>query len=211
LVVALFCAAQRGDGPATHRGQGGFSLIELLTVIVVAGILAVYGLPNLISLIRADTLSTSANKLVFALNYARNEAVKRDAQVYVCPSSDGATCTNGSSWAIGWMVYILPSGSSTPTPLQSWPALPSNFTLVSKQNGTTTAAAAPVTYQPNGLTYSSALAMPSASTTEFIFCSAQGISKAVDVELMPTGRVETSLTPGQNLQGNALATTSSCS
>jgi type IV fimbrial biogenesis protein FimT len=185
--------------------ERGFTLPELLTVLTVTGIVLVIAVPNLLSMVRSDTLTTTANNLVFALNYARNEAVKRDTVVSVCPSSDGQTCLSGStSWATGWMVYYTASGSTTPIPLQAWPALPATFTLVTKipASGAPTTSSVIPAFQPTGMTYTNTTGLASAITTtavEFILCDPRGPSKAVDMELLPTGRTQAALTPGYSV------------
>ena len=172
------------------RKSRGFTLIELMTTIAIAAILVIIAIPNFNSFVKNNTLTTSANNLVFALNYARNEAVKRDAVVTLCPTSDGQTCiASSTSWSTGWLVVT----GTAATPLQAWPALPSNFTLVTKVSGATTNVA-PIQYQPSGLTGSSA-------TVQFILCDSRGPSKAVELELTPTGRIEAALTAGYSVGG----------
>ncbi len=182
------------------RWQRGFTLPELMTVIAVAAILMVVAVPNLLSFVRSDTLSTTANNLVFALNYARNEAVKRDTVVSLCPSADGASCQTGStSWASGWIAFL---GTTSPpaTVLQAWPGLPGGFTMVTKVF-TVTSSVGPITFQPSGLTYANTGGLQSSvsSAVEFILCDPRGAKYGVDMELLPTGRTETSTTPGYSV------------
>lgn len=182
------------------RWERGFTLPELMTVIAVAAILMVVAVPSLLSFVRSDTLSTNANNLVFALNYSRNEAVKRDAVVSLCPSSDGASCQAGStSWASGWIAYIG-TGTTPTTVLQAWPGLPGGFSLVTKVFSVTSSVV-PITFQSNGLTYANTGGLQSAvsSAVEFILCDPRGPKYGVDMELLPTGRTETSVTPGYSV------------
>ncbi len=49
---------------------------------------------------------TTINTLMLSLNLARSEAVKRNQQVVLCKSADGATCTTAGAWDQGWLVFV---------------------------------------------------------------------------------------------------------
>jgi type IV fimbrial biogenesis protein FimT len=114
----------------------GFTLIELLVTLAVAAILLTVAVPNFQMFVVRNRMAAQANELVGALSLARSEAVKQGAQVNVCASSDGATCTGG--WAQGWVVRDA-SG-----PIRVQPALAGASSL----SGTVTT----ITYTPNGRT-----------------------------------------------------------
>ena len=86
-----------------RRRALGFSLLELMMVVAVAGILLAIAVPSFRSFMQNSRLSTQANTLVYSLNLARSSAVKLDTAVQVCASSDGANC-NGAAWDQGWLV-----------------------------------------------------------------------------------------------------------
>ena len=67
----------------------GFTLLEMMIVIVIMGILMAIALPAFRSFLQSDRLLTEQNQLVMSLQYARSEAIKEDASVWVCASSDG--------------------------------------------------------------------------------------------------------------------------
>ncbi len=81
-------------------GQG-FTLIELMVALAVAGIVLVVGLPGLKSLIQNNRLTTSTNHLVGSLYLARAEAVARNQPVSVC-ANDPVT----GDWSRGWFVAV---------------------------------------------------------------------------------------------------------
>lgn len=91
-----------------RANQAGFTLLEMIVTMTVAGILFAVGIPSLISTIRNNRLAGATNEFISTMIYARSEAVKRNVPVGVCRSSDGVTCvTSGSAgWAIGWLVYV---------------------------------------------------------------------------------------------------------
>src|SRR3984885_9084241 len=94
----------RNRTPGTDRG---FTMIELLMTIVVAGILAAIAVPAFNSFVLNDRDIGQINSLVASFNYARSEAIKQHLQagVAVCPSTSGTACDSGSTaWASGWIV-----------------------------------------------------------------------------------------------------------
>jgi type IV fimbrial biogenesis protein FimT len=86
-----------------RKAYTGFTLIELMIVLVIAGILLGLSAPSFSNVIRNNRLTAQANHLVTSFNVARSEAIKRRGTITVCPSSDQETCT-GDGWDDGWIV-----------------------------------------------------------------------------------------------------------
>lgn len=86
--------------------QAGFSLIEMMSVIGIAAILASVGAPSLKYMLEVNQLAAQTNRIVSALHFARSEAVKRNARVTLCKSDDGAVCDNSAGWQDGWIVFV---------------------------------------------------------------------------------------------------------
>lgn len=87
--------------PAQQRlghGSAGFTIIELMLAVAVAGVLAAVALPSLNILITNQRVRGVTTDLVASLIYARSEAIKRNAQVSLVP--------NGGNWATGWTVQV---------------------------------------------------------------------------------------------------------
>jgi len=181
--------------------NAGVTLFELLLTITIAGILVALATPSLTTFIQNNRQTSEGNSLVMALDYARSEAIKEDANVEVCASVDGMNCSNNANpggWATGWIVETT---AAVPTVLQSMPALDANNTLSAAFNGNNVAE---VTFQPNGFVLGAAnasLFVP----TYFTLCDIRGAAFARDVEVSAIGSVQSAQTAGQNVNGGPLA------
>ncbi len=84
------------------RAEGGFTLVEMLTTLIIVGILAGIAAPAFTSLIAGQKVKTSASMLQSSLLTARSEALKRNTGVTVSPV--------GGQWASGWTVAVSSTG-----------------------------------------------------------------------------------------------------
>ena len=88
----------------------GFTLIELLITLVIVGVLLTVGVPSLKTFMQGSQLVASTNELLSALHIARSEAVKSNARVTICSSSDGTSCSGSANWRDGWIVFVAATG-----------------------------------------------------------------------------------------------------
>jgi type IV fimbrial biogenesis protein FimT len=79
----------------------GYTLMELMVTISIAGILLTIAIPNFTSIISSNRLTTYANELVIALNFARSEAIRRGQLVMVMRKS-----ATDSEWERGWDLFV---------------------------------------------------------------------------------------------------------
>jgi type IV fimbrial biogenesis protein FimT len=106
-------AGQRESWSA--RARRGFTLVELLIAMAIAGILLAAAAPSGSAFLAAAELRGSSETLVRALSVARSEAIKRGTRVDVCPSVDRAHCAPSETWDKGWLTFI--NGAKAAQPL----------------------------------------------------------------------------------------------
>lgn len=78
--------------------MSGFTLIELMIVIAIAGVLLAIALPSFQTTIKNNRMVAGANETVGAFNYARMQAVSRGDTVYIKPFT-------GTDWTSGFTVW----------------------------------------------------------------------------------------------------------
>jgi type IV fimbrial biogenesis protein FimT len=76
--------------------QAGITLAEILITLLLASIVASFAMPSYKQLMSANRARAASYALVNSLTLARNEAVKRNANVDVAPAAGG--------WQSGWTV-----------------------------------------------------------------------------------------------------------
>jgi type IV fimbrial biogenesis protein FimT len=75
------------------RSNRGFTVLELMVTLAVAGVLVTVGIPGFTEIVRNNRVTAQTNELVSTLNLARTEAVKRGRNVQV------EVTESGSGWA----------------------------------------------------------------------------------------------------------------
>lgn len=73
-----------------HR-PAGFTLVELLTTLLLLSILAHLAVPALAQLRQNARDEAATEELLTLLNHARSQAVQQRRSLLLCPSSDGKT------------------------------------------------------------------------------------------------------------------------
>jgi type IV fimbrial biogenesis protein FimT len=91
--------------------QSGFTLMELMIVLVIVAVLATIAGPSFRDSIERNRRLYAVEQTLSILNQARTEAVSRSAEVRVCPSSDSDTCVLGSNvWTSGIISFVDDGG-----------------------------------------------------------------------------------------------------
>src|SRR5690606_17041952 len=83
--------------------QRGFTMLELFSVVVVSGVLAMASMPLIQDYKEQHAAAGVQQKFAETLALARERAVGAGEAVFICASRDGETCAN--DWASGWLVY----------------------------------------------------------------------------------------------------------
>jgi type IV fimbrial biogenesis protein FimT len=96
-----------------HRPAPGFSLVELLIGLAVAGLLAWMAGPVFHDWLVKYRQLSHAQALAGAMTLARSEAAKRGSRVNLCKSADRRNCTNAGGWEAGWLVFADPDDDGT--------------------------------------------------------------------------------------------------
>jgi type IV fimbrial biogenesis protein FimT len=86
----------------------GYTLVELATVLCIAGVLASVALPSLDSMAQDTRRADVVNQLVATLLVARSETLKRGGRPLVACGIAGDTAAQpacaGRDWSAGWML-----------------------------------------------------------------------------------------------------------
>lgn len=136
----------------------GLTLVEMLTVLVVVGILLALAVPPFRNLLVRRSVDVALSNFIDDLNLARAEAIQRGYFVTICSSVRGTQCdTPAGSWDQGWIVCTVPgaasggaiTGSSSPQVLRRQGPLAG---IVSFQaSGGASATATAVSFSPFGI------------------------------------------------------------
>lgn len=160
------------------KKNSGFTLLELIIVLALISIVMAFAIPSMQSFSQNDRLTTNINTLIGHLAYARSEAVTRSAQVVVCASNDGLSCSG--SWSDGWIVYIDADGDNSFTAgeeiIRTNQALEGGNTLSATGIGTQ------ITYDNRGF-------VNAASIGSLQLCDARSGPHGKTVRITTTGRV----------------------
>lgn len=100
--------SNRISGKACQTRRG-YTTVELMTVVAIAGVLLAIGVPSFTSLMQAQRITTTVNNLFAAVNLTRSEAIQRGVRVDLVPA-------DGTDWANGWFVLIDQNGNQKPDP-----------------------------------------------------------------------------------------------
>jgi type IV fimbrial biogenesis protein FimT len=78
------------------RISAGFTLVELMIVIVLISVIASYAIPSMGSLIENSRRHSAVSDMITLINLARNTAIMDQQTITVCPLDSANQCTD--SW-----------------------------------------------------------------------------------------------------------------
>jgi len=188
------------------RRPSGFTLLELMIALTVAGIIMASSIPSMRNYIRNNRLTGAANDLLHSIQVARSEAVKRQlaagGNVVVCGTSnptvaDAALTCNNTTFA-GWFVFQDTNGDwvhgAAEPVLERHALVDPSVTIIADRSRI-------LSYMPTG--FGSPGGAGLLPTTRIVICDARGIiasgtntvgatSTARALIIQPTGRARVS-------------------
>lgn len=96
-----------------HRNRG-FTLYELLMTLGLAALLLSIGIPSFTATLARSRQAVEINELFHAVHLARKESIMRRKVVSMCPSQDNVTCSPGTDWSSGWILFENADRDSPP-------------------------------------------------------------------------------------------------
>nr|WP_297460471.1 GspH/FimT family pseudopilin [uncultured Halomonas sp.] len=132
--------------------SSGFTLIELIVVVALIAILATWAVPSFSQLMARNALDRQTDRLWQAISAMRLEAAERRTTVHLCPTKDGAVCSD--DWQDKLMLFVDPDGNGTfsesagDTMIRQYPASNSAITITSNSSNHDGG----FSYQPDGFT-----------------------------------------------------------
>lgn len=171
----------------------GITFVELLMTMLVIVVISVFAAPYFRNMLMDKRMMAERDMLVTMLNYARSTALTQNTTVQACPVGQANSATCGSNWQTGFMIISQPPTGAAVL-LQSYRAGPNDPTLSTVAIGGVSAAS--INFDARGITTTQA---------NFKLCDSRGGASALSVQVLPTGMVQTSETPGTAIwNGGAL-------
>jgi type IV fimbrial biogenesis protein FimT len=91
----------------------GFTLVELIAVITIVSILLSIAVPSYRAVMVSGRVSTTVNGMLGDMQFVRSTALKEGRPATACISTDGTSCTGGTQWQGGWIVFSDANGNAT--------------------------------------------------------------------------------------------------
>lgn len=94
-----------------NKPMRGFTLIELMVVVILMGIILGMGIPSFQNLIEKMAIEAEAEMFVEGMRTARLTAIEERKDIVVCTSSNSTSC--GGTWEDGFIVYRDDNGDNS--------------------------------------------------------------------------------------------------
>lgn len=162
--------------------DSGFTLVELMVVLVIVAVVLSVILPGFSTLSQRTKLKSYANEFVTSIVMARSEAIKRNTQMDLCIALDPdnpVNCGTSGDWENGWLVKD-PSSAAV---IRSQQALTGDLQLFDISSSTFST----LSFDSRGL---------GVSARRFKLCQPDGVEvKQISVSATGRTRIETCPTP----------------
>ncbi len=167
----------------------GFTLIELVVTVTIAGILMSIAAPSLFKFLQSNRDTSEINQVVADLSYAHSEAVKRGTNVFLCAASSATACNTAANgnWTAGRLVVTDPTNSGIATVgnvLRSQPQLGGGNTLYVQDSSSTPVMLNAIVFNGSGMN------MGAANFPLVVrLCDAKTVSASKQLSIYLTGQV----------------------
>jgi type IV fimbrial biogenesis protein FimT len=179
------------DSPPVSLGRSrGFTLMELMFTLLLAGILLGIGVPSFRGMIANNRLSSQTNEIIAAINMARSEAITRNTRITLC-RAENETATECATDDDPWESWLILNAAGDVLRTGVFNTYSGSIFVTAEFADQT------VIFQPDGLSRTSAGLIVDEAIT---ICSTQ----------VPTDNVRT-ITLGAGSRISSAKTTGSCS
>ncbi len=90
----------------TIRHSPGFTLLELMVVLLIAAVLAAAGTVSMRDMVARQQLRTTTNDLFASIDLTRSQAIARGGRVMLMPLDSA-----GVDWSQGWVIFADSNGN----------------------------------------------------------------------------------------------------
>jgi type IV fimbrial biogenesis protein FimT len=163
------------------KTQRGFTLVELMTTLTALAITLSFAVPSFQTVVNNNRRASAVNQLVSTMHVARSEAVTRNLQVTVCPSTDGTSCST-TPWKKGWLAFPDLDGDRTVDVNEPVISITNEFSNI---DITTTEFPTFFVYRPNGRVMVNNIGQ---NTGQLTFCDERGADHARVVVVSSSGQ-----------------------
>ena len=162
------------------RANSGFTLMEAMVTLAIAGILAAVGIPSMTNVYLDNRRASIVNNFFSAVLTARSEAITRNQRVAVCATPDLSTCSG--AWNEGVMVFEDTNGDGQ---LDTGETVLHSIDAMSGMTISSTAFPTFLIYRPNGRAMVSNIRQ---NTGDIEICDHRGSSKSRVLIVDASGR-----------------------
>lgn len=110
--------------------SAGFTLVELIFVLLIVSVLLIVAVPNYDSVIIGSKVDKARFAIATSLAFARTEAIKRGEDIQLCRGSGGScgTASGSTDWSgDGWKVVVDSSNEILRTDESDTPGVTINY------------------------------------------------------------------------------------
>jgi len=162
----------------TSDKSAGFTSLELLITMAIAAVLLIIGVPTFQDFGSRQRMSASVRTLYDHLALARNQAIRFNTEIVLCPGNLDSGCNGTSDWSSGWIVFSDLNGDRQHQPLESVHRVEDALEQISVHSSSGRSS---LRFYPNG--------SAPGSNGSITFCDRRGPGHARKLVISNTGRI----------------------